>query len=119
MSEDESNQLKELQARCPALARTAEHVRAFAELMNNRQGHRLHRWIADVRTDDLPALHTFAGGLGHDLNAVVAGLTLPYSSGVVEGHNNKIKMLKRQMYGRASFDLLRKRVLLEAAAGRS
>jgi transposase len=44
--------------------------------------------------------------------AVVNGLTLPYSSGAVEGNVNRIKMLKRQMYGRASFDLLRKRVLL-------
>jgi len=119
LDEDELGQLKELQARCPALTRTAEHVRAFAELMNNRQGQKLHGWIADVRNDDLLAFHVFAGGLGHDLDAVVAGLTLPYSSGVVEGHNNKIKMLKRQMFGRANFDLLRKRVLLEAAASRS
>ena len=44
-------------------------------------------------------------------DAVVAGLTLPYSSGVVEGHVNRLKMLKRQMYGRAKPDLLRKRVL--------
>lgn len=47
-----------------------------------------------------------------------AGLSLRYSSGAVEGHNNKIKMLKRQMFGRANFDLLRKRVLL-TASGRS
>jgi transposase len=45
---------------------------------------------------------------------VTAGLTLPYSSGAVEGTVNRIKMLKRQMYGRASFDLLRKRLLLSA-----
>lgn len=43
---------------------------------------------------------------------VIAGLTLPWSSGVVEGHVNRIKMLKRQMFGRAGFHLLRKRVLL-------
>ncbi|MQY41000.1 ISL3 family transposase ISFsp1 [Streptomyces sp. RB17] len=119
LDEDESTQVKDLLDRCPALALTAEHVRAFAELMNNRQGRLLHRWIADVRSDDLPDLHTFINGLGQDLDAVTAGLTLPYSSGVVEGHNNKIKMLKRQMFGRANFDLLRKRLLLEAAAGRS
>ncbi|MDQ1015067.1 transposase [Streptomyces afghaniensis] len=53
-------------------------------------------------------------GLGQDLDAVVAGLSLPYSSGAVEGHNNKIEMLERQMFGRANFDLLRKRVLLAA-----
>jgi transposase len=51
-------------------------------------------------------------GIDRDRDAVIAGLTLPWSSGVVEGHVNRIKMLKRQMYGRAGFDLLRKRVLL-------
>jgi len=51
-------------------------------------------------------------GLRKDCPAVTAGLTLPYSSGVVEGHVNCIKMIKRQMYGRAKLDLLRKRVLL-------
>ena len=49
-----------------------------------------------------------------DLDAVTAGLSLPFSSGPVEGNVNRIKMLKRQMYGRAGFDLLRKRVLLAA-----
>ncbi|MEU6332486.1 transposase [Streptomyces sp. NPDC047049] len=70
------------------------------------------------RADDLPALHTFVTGLGQDLDAVVAGLSLRYRSGAVEGHNNKIKTLMRQMFGRANFDLLRKRVLL-SARGRS
>jgi hypothetical protein len=69
--------------------------------MNNRQGRDLDQWITGVQADDLPALHAFVTGLGQDLDAVVAGLSLPYSSGAVEGHNNKIKMLKRQMFGRA------------------
>ncbi|MDL5205321.1 transposase [Streptomyces sp. ALI-76-A] len=80
----------------------------------NRQGQQLDQWIERVQADDLSALHAFVTGLGQDLDAVVAGLSLPYSSGAVEGHNNKIKMLKRQMFGRANFDLLRKRVLLAA-----
>jgi transposase len=83
-------------------------------IMNNRQGQHLDQWIMSVKAGDLPALHTFVTGLGQDLDAVVAGLSLRYSSGAVEGHNNKIKMLKRQMFGRANFDLLRKRVLLSA-----
>jgi transposase len=65
-----------------------------------------------VEADQLPDLHSFTAGLKRDLAAVVNGLSLPYSSGAVEGAVNRIKMLKRQMYGRASFDLLRKRVLL-------
>ncbi|MET7519296.1 ISL3 family transposase [Streptomyces sp. NPDC005480] len=84
--------------------RLSDHAR---ELMNDRQGKHLGQWIASVQAHDLPALHTFVKGLGQDLDAVVAGLSLPYSSGAVEGHNNKIKMLKRQMFGRANFGLLR------------
>lgn len=115
---DQAQQLKGILAACPALVRTTEHVRAFADLMNNRNGRHLHRWISRVEADDLPALHTFIAGLAQDLDAVVAGLSMRYSSGPVEGHNNKIKMIKRQMFGRANFDLLRKRVLL-TARGRS
>jgi transposase len=108
---DDALRLKEILARVPALAAAARHVRAFAELMNDRRGRQLKKWIAAVQADQVPALHSFAAGLLQDLDAVVAGLSLSYSSGAVEGHNNKIKMLKRQMFGRAGFDLLRKRVL--------
>ncbi|MFD7163683.1 ISL3 family transposase [Streptomyces violascens] len=111
LDEDDAQRLKEILDRCPPLARTREHVRMFAELMNERRGRELKQWIAAVQADPIPPLHTFANGLLTDLDAVVAGLSLPYSSGVVEGHNNKIKMIKRQMFGRANFDLLRKRIL--------
>jgi transposase len=75
-------------------------------------GQHLADWLARVRADDLPDLHSFAAGLERDRAAVTAGLTLPWSSGPVEGHINRIKMLKRQMYGRAGLPLLRKQVLL-------
>jgi transposase len=78
----------------------------------HRRGERLPHWLDAVRKDDLPSLHTLAAGIDRDLNAVIAGLTLPWNSGAVEGHVNRIKMLKRQMFGRAGFHLLRKRVLL-------
>ena len=68
--------------------------------------------MAAVDADDQPDLRSFTAGLRRDHHAVVNGLTLPYSSGPVEGHVNRIKMIKRQMYGRANLDLLRKRVLL-------
>jgi Transposase and inactivated derivatives len=77
-----------------------------------RQGQRLPEWLDAVRQDDLPGLHTLAAGIDRDRAAVTAGLTLPWNSGVVEGHVNRIKTLKRQMFGRAGFALLRKRVLL-------
>jgi transposase len=67
-----------------------------------------------LRTTACPALHSLVTGLRRDLAAVTAGITLPWSSGAVEGNVNRIKTIKRQMYGRASFDLLRKRILLTA-----
>lgn len=57
-------------------------------------------------------LQSFVVGIRSDLEAVTAGLTLPFSSGAVEGQVNRTKMLKRQMFGRAGVNLLRKRVLL-------
>jgi transposase len=86
-------------------------VATFAEIMTGLHGDRLDAWIGKVDAD-LPDLHAFTAGLRRDHQAVSNGLTLPYSSGPVEGNINRIKMLKRQMYGRAGFALLRKRVLL-------
>lgn len=94
------------------MAALRNHVHAFARMICDRTGTDLSAWISAVRADDLPQLHAFADGLERDWDAVLAGLTLPWSSGPVEGHVNRIKMLKRQMYGRASLPLLRKRVLL-------
>ena len=68
-----------------------------------------------VEADDQPQLRSFASGIRRDQQAVTAGLALPYSSAAMEGNVNKIKMIKRQMYGRASFPLLRKRVILHPA----
>jgi transposase len=81
-------------------------------MMLHLRGHDLDRWMTAVQADDLPELHSFVTGLRRDYDAARAGLTLPHSSGKVEGHVNRIKMLKRQMYGRANPDLLRKRILL-------
>jgi transposase len=108
---DDQMRLKQVLARCPQLDAAATHVAAFAEMMCSRHGERLDDWLTAVEADDLPELHRFTAGLRRDYDAVRAGLTLEYSSGRVEGTVNKIKMLKRQMFGRANFDLLRTRVL--------
>ncbi|MFI8287834.1 transposase [Streptomyces sp. NPDC085614] len=99
-------------ANCPELDALAEHVRSFAHMLTQLQGHQLPAWIEAAATADLPSLQRFARHLERDLDAVTAGLSQPWNSGVVEGHVNRIKMLKRQMFGRAGFELLRKRVLL-------
>jgi transposase len=90
----------------------ASHVTAFAEILTGRHGDRLDDWIAAVEGDDQPDLHSFTRGIRRDYDAVKNGLTLPWSSGKVEGNVNRLKVLKRQMYGHAGFDLLRHRVLL-------
>jgi transposase len=110
----EHAQLAAIRASCPHIDALAGHVASFAEMMTNRTGDRdLEAWLASVEADDgQPELRSFAAGIRHDLQAVTNGLTLPYSSGKVEGTVNKIKMLKRQMYGRAGFSLLRTRVIL-------
>jgi len=104
--------LAELRGHCAQLDRLAGHVTSFAKMMTKRTGqHDLAGWLGHVEADDQPELHTFATGIRQDLAAVTAALTLPYSSGSTEGNVNRIKAIKRQMYGRASLDLLRKRVI--------
>src|SRR5205807_3612317 len=105
---------------CPHLDSLAGHVSAFAEMMENLTGSTgLDKWLAAAEADDQPELRSFATGIRNDKEAVINGLTLPYSSGRVEGTVNKIKMIKRQMYGRAGFALLRRRVMLHPALPRS
>jgi transposase len=112
LPEHEREHLDELLAACSHLAMLTEHVRTFARLLTNRRGAEVAGWMSAVEADDLPALHSFVRGLRKDLAAITAGLTMPYSNGPAEGVNNKVKLLKRQMYGRAGFALLRQRILL-------
>lgn len=113
LADDDRASLDAILASSPELAAVTAAVRAFAAIMNERRGRkRLEPWMTAALATGEPALRTFVTGLRADQDAVTAGLSLPWSSGAVEGHVNRIKMLKRQMYGRASPDLLRRRVLL-------
>ncbi|MEU6324711.1 transposase [Streptomyces sp. NPDC047009] len=86
LTRDENLKLKSILARCPQLDTVANHVRTVAEMMASRSGRtQLTGWIDQVTTSDLPELVSFVNGIGSDLGAVVAGLSLPISSGVVEG----------------------------------
>jgi transposase len=114
LDDDEQLKLKQVLACCPHLESTATHVTAFAEMLTGRHGERLDSWMASVEADALPHLHRFVRGLKRDYDAVLNGLTLPHSSGAVEGAVNRIKMIKRKLFGRANFDLLRKLILLRA-----
>jgi transposase len=116
LRDDDRQQLAEFCARCPQVDAASGLVRAFAEILTTRSGQHLKDWIIAVRAEDLPDLHTFATGLEKDWDAVIQGLTTRWNSGPVEGRVNHIKMIKRQMFGRAKLPLLRKRVLLTALA---
>jgi len=107
--------LERLMERCPDLVTARHLIGVFAALVCERQGEGVLRsWLTEAADCGLAPLVSFASGLRKDLAAVTAAVTVPWSSGVVEGHNTRIKLLKRMMYGRAGVDLLRKRVLLAA-----
>ena len=103
-----------IEAACPEMTALAGLVRSFAALLAPDLGNdaKLRQWITDARAADLPHVHSFTRGLDLDIQAATAGLTLPHHNGRTEGVNTKTKMIKRQMYGRAGFTLLRHRILL-------
>jgi transposase len=114
LTEDERPRLQAVLDRCPELRAASDLVRGFAVMLTQLTGQNLPRWMADAAVAGLPGISAFAKGLEQDLDAVANGLTLPWSSGPVEGRVNHIKTVKRQMFGRAGLSLLRKRVLLTA-----
>ena len=75
-------------------------------------GAELDAWLVEAGRCGVPTMETFAAGLRKDSDAIRAALTTPWSNGQTEGQVNRLKLVKRQMYGHASFDLLRRRVLL-------
>lgn len=114
LTSDDAAELKEVRAGCPHLDAATRHVRDFANIMRDLKGDRLPAWMDRVENDDLPALHSFVNGLARDQDAVTAGLSTPWSSGQVEGHVCRVKLLKREGFGRANLDLLRRRIILRA-----
>jgi transposase len=103
-----------LTAACPEMNALAELIRSFAALLAPDPGNdaRLKQWITDTRATGPPHVHSFTRGLDLDIQAATAALMMPHHNGRTEGVNTKTKMIKRQMYGRAGFALLRHRILL-------
>nr|WP_245587553.1 transposase [Cylindrospermum stagnale] len=110
--EQDEQLLARLIAQHPDLAQAIELSQDFAQILRERSPERLEPWLTRAVRSQLGALVGFALRLGEDYEAVKAGVTLEWSNGQVEGQINRLKMLKRQMYGRAKFDLLSQRVLL-------
>jgi len=95
----------------PVIAQAYTLSQAFLALVRERRGAALAAWMTEASASGIGALARFAQGLQEDLAAMQAGLTLPWSNGAVEGHVNRLKLLKRQGYGRAGVGLLRQRVM--------
>lgn len=95
----------------PDIQRAYNFTQAFGRIVRGRLSKALDPWLEAVTQTGLAPLKTFAAGLERDKTAVAAALSLPWSQGQTEGQVNRLKLIKRQMYGRAKFDLLRLRVL--------
>ncbi len=95
----------------PTLKQAYDLVQDFMKMVRKREGHRLDAWLERVAKSDLPELQQFAAGVEKDKAAVKAGLTWHINNGQTEGQVTKLKLIKRSMYGKAGFALLRQRVL--------
>ncbi len=111
LDDAERNLVATLITAAPAITEAVTLVRAFAAMIRQQEVDALDPWIAAARQS---TLRGFAESIQRDRAAIKAALTLPWSTGPVEGRINKLKLVKRQMYGRANFDLLRQRVLSAA-----
>ncbi len=98
----------------PELDQAIALAEEFAALVRGREPERLDLWLQRVQDGTVVSLRRFAKRLSADYKAVRAAVTLGWSNGPVEGHINRLKMLKRTMYGRAGLDLLGRRFLLAA-----
>jgi transposase len=98
-------------ASTPDLEVTQRLVQQSQRLIRERDAAAFHGWREEALGSGLPELRSFITGLDRDREAMETALTFPWSNGPMEGQVNRLKVIKRQMYGRASFDLLRARVL--------
>jgi transposase len=96
---------------CPQTDPVRELARGFRKMVSEQRPEELDAWLDGAESSEVAEFEGFAGALRRDYEAVAAALEYEWSSGQVEGQINRLKLIKRQMYGRASFDLLRQRIL--------
>ena len=111
LTEDELDALDMMQKAAADISTAYTLAQDFVRMVRERTADALADWIERATKSCVAELTSFANGLQRDLAAVTAGLSLSWSNGQVEGQINRLKMIKRTMYGRASFELLRHRVL--------
>jgi len=113
---EDQEHLQQLRQANPSLEVTYQLVEEFLHMVRERTGEQLDAWLEKVEASHLPAFQTFVTGVQKDKDAVLAGLTLPWSNGPLEGNVNRLKLIKRSMYGRVDIDLLKLRVLHHSKA---
>jgi excisionase family DNA binding protein len=111
LKKEELASLQRLRQAHPHIERAYQLVETFLHMVRERTGEQLDAWLGAVQASHLEAFASFVTGVQQDKDAVLAGLTLPWSNGLLEGHVNRLKLIKRSMYGRAEVDLLKLRVL--------
>jgi transposase len=111
LDQEEKHALERVKQADHIVTHAYQLVQTFQEMVREQQVEKLIPWLNDVATSGIIALVSFANGIRRDLAAVKNALSLPWSNGQTEGQVNRLKFIKRQMYGRANFDLLRRRVL--------
>jgi transposase len=116
LTEEQAAFLERLKAGCPKVELAQSLALEFFGMARRREPTGLEGWIERAAQSGIEELKHFGAGLRRDWEAVVAGLTLPWSSGPVEGQVNRLKMIKRQMFGRASLAVLRARIVPAAKA---
>ena len=110
-SADEKKYVERLNRADPGVMATLSLAERFAQLVRSQNEPGLDPWLAEATASNLPEFRSFATSLRQDEAAVRAGLSLPWSNGPVEGAVNRLKVIKRSMYGKAGFNLLKARVL--------
>jgi transposase len=111
LTAEQAHFLTHLSALSPEIHEARHFALAFRRLLKKRLHAQFPTWLAQAERNSVPELRSFAVGLRQEYAAVAAALKYPWRNGPVEGHVNRLKTIKRQMYGRANFDLLQLRVL--------
>ena len=97
----------------PEASKVYSAVKDFKDIMFSKKANKLDEWMSKTKKYKIPEMNSFINGIERDIEAVKNGITYDYNNGLAEGSVNKIKVIKRIMYGRCSFDLLKQKVLLQ------
>jgi transposase len=112
LTPEQAQEVARVSALHPKVALAFNLAQTFAKMLRERTVEALPTWLASARSSAIPEFVQLAHGMQRDLAAIEAALCRRQSNGQTEGKVNKLKTIKRQMYGRAKFDLLRQRMLL-------